>query len=179
MPDLYIHHITLTTGHTRRSWRHEIAPDLALHITAVLDESICREDGEPLPVPGYRLRTTAQGRCAVATVSADDEMPIVTFGVAAHARCGAGLWQSLLTLAAPATPEPERPQAPWCAVHLHAGIGLHPDAAEWLGDMERCIAWAWLDRLDHARAGRAWCRRCGAYRPLIDDEACAACKLVL
>lgn len=43
--------------------------------------------------------------------------------------------------------EVECPGEPWCAVRLEPGIALYPETAHWLGDFERCLAWAWLERL--------------------------------
>ena len=37
------------------------------------------------------------------------------------------------------------PEPPWCAVEIHPALALYPAAAEWLGDFERCVAWAWVD----------------------------------
>jgi len=38
------------------------------------------------------------------------------------------------------------PQAPWCAARLETGLALYPGAAVWLGDYERLVAWAWIER---------------------------------
>lgn len=167
MTDRYIWHITLQTGDARRSWRHEIDPELMPQIAAILDAALAADAieptraqmdahplglprlGAPLCVPGYGLIATAEGRCLIATVLAhgtDGPLPLVTFGVAAHARCGAGLWRLLTEVPQRLNPAPERPQAPWCAAKLMPALSMHLDAARWLGDLERCIAWAWVDR---------------------------------
>lgn len=156
MSSQHIHHLTIQTGHTRRSWRHEIEPS-ALMGSAALLEAALRNGRVDLPVEpaGHCLRVTGEGRCMVATVY-HDELPLVTFGVASHSRCGAGLWRILCSGAIVAEGgchlDPDRaPQEPWCAARLEIGITLMPDSASWLGDLERCIAWAWLDRLERAK----------------------------
>lgn len=147
MTDRYIWHVTLQTGHTRQSWRHEISPELMPIITALLNTALADDGGVVLPgEPACRLIATAEGKCLVATVQAADDTPLVTFGVAAHARCGAGLWRCMTEIPTHLSPMPERPQAPWCAANLMHGLGVYPSAAHWLGDLERCIAWAWIEK---------------------------------
>jgi hypothetical protein len=157
---MHLHHITITTGDNRRSWRHEIEPR-ALASSAMLLDAAIRDGRVALPVEpaGLDLQVTAQGRCMVATVW-HDEVPLVTFGVAAHSRCGASLWRMLCS-GATVTAEGRRainpdsaPQEPWCAARLEPGIAVMMDVAPLLGDLERCIAWAWLDRLERQRGAQ-------------------------
>jgi len=149
----YIHHVTTTTGHTRRSYRSEVDADLMPRLRELLDAALMGEADLPVPDPDrrarYRLRATAQGRCMVATAylvygaqqsKSRMRIPLVSFGVSGHSRCGAALWRSLHQ--GPCPPEP------WCAVRIHDTIAIDPAAARWIGDLERCIAWAWLDRLE-------------------------------
>lgn len=149
----YIWHLTLNTGDTRQSWRHEIDPSLMPRIAAILDAALKADElvgdtvtGVPLPIPGYRLSATGDGRCLLAGVLAEDDTLLATFGVAAHARCGAGLWRVLTEVPTRCGDTIPRPRAPWCAVRLQPGLAIYPSATEWLGDLERCIAWAWLER---------------------------------
>lgn len=71
--------------------------------------------------------------------------PLVTVGVAQRSRHGQPLWESLVN-AFGCADETEKPAEPWCAVALHPGLSAYPDASDWLGDFERCIAWAWITR---------------------------------
>ena len=46
----------------------------------------------------------------------------------------------------PADRLPEDLPAPWLVVDLYLiSLAADPDAAAWLGDAERCIAWAWIE----------------------------------
>lgn len=158
---MHIHHLTITTGHSRRSWRHEIDPEALRRCGEILARAI---DGErPRLLDGCSLQVTASGRCMIGTVWAPHpaggaDVPVVTFGVAQHSRCGAGLWR-MLTSGVPVTglaavrAGSAAPQEPWCAARLEPGCTLVDHAVmEWIGDMERCIAWAWLDRLEKRRS---------------------------
>lgn len=89
------------------------------------------------------------GRCLTAVVYLDrpKPVPVAIVAVAQRPRCGADVWANLLAHAARlgmASPA-DRPQppAPWCAALLLPGI-VGTDAPEWLGDFERCLAWAWV-----------------------------------
>lgn len=148
----YLHHVTLTTGHARRSWRKEVS-DAALAVCAELIERITAgEAAQPARIPGaggYYLAGRAAGRCLVATVwSGAPSVVIATIGVAAHSRCGVTLWRELHRWgSAPVATDPEHcPPEPWVAAALEAGIAEHPEAARWLGDLERCLGWAWVER---------------------------------
>lgn len=154
----YLHHVTLSTGHLRRSPRAEVAGEVVATLRAMLGEALAAP-GAAVAMPEHvqprcTLSATAEGRCLVATVWAPPEgelrVPLATIGVAGHGRCGARLWESLHAHAAPgltlATRGQPAPAAPWCGARLEPGIALHPQAASWLGDLERCLAWAWLER---------------------------------
>lgn len=155
-----LEHITLNTGHTRRSPRSEVGPGIVEALRPILERALT---GTPTPIPpgqGYTLTGGVRGRCASFTVWSrslliwpeDDQAqraPVVEIGVAGHSRCGAPLWRTLHALAArldlPVKTDPGRcPPEPWCAALLYPGAVLAPDAMDWLGDFERCLAWAWL-----------------------------------
>jgi hypothetical protein len=44
-----------------------------------------------------------------------------------------------------ATDRDEVPPEPWCAARIEVGSLAFPDEMLWLGDFERCLAWAWLE----------------------------------
>lgn len=147
----YLHHVTLTTGDTRRSWAHEIDPAIMPRLRELIAQA--REPGGAVipHMDGLRLLITDTRRCALCSVVTDDDVPVLRFAVADHQRCGAQLWRMLIeTAATPCRFGPQdRPETPWCATRLDPGITLLPEAGVGaLGDLERCIAWAWLDDPD-------------------------------
>lgn len=188
----YINHITLSTGHCRRSPRSEVS-DATLDILRPWLLDLVESAGKsPLPVAELShfsalaivevgLVVTIYGPSGPyisGRPNKTDGAPIVTIGVAQRTRQGSELWSKLskhfVTVAGL-----EPPSTPWCAVALHENIMAFPDAAEWLGDLERCIAWAWVTR--HAAISTAACNKCGY--PVGDDwldggDTCPRCKLV-
>lgn len=144
----YLHHITLTTGDSRRSWRHEVDPEIMPQLHAMV-EAARAPDGVAIPAvePPCRLYLEDTARCAMFSIQLGGE-PVVTFAVAAHQRCGAQHWLTLIeTARVPCRSTAEdRPETPWLAARLEPGMGLlSRDSILMLGDLERIIAWAWLD----------------------------------
>jgi hypothetical protein len=147
----YIHHVTLTTGHVRQILPDEVSDEAVAAVLTLIERATAGNETVPLPaLPGYSLGAQASSKCLVVTVWADGPPSecICTIGIAAHSRCGAGLWRALHTWGtAPVVTDPDRcPPEPWVAAALDGAIVQHMDATEWLGDFERCLAWAWCTR---------------------------------
>ena len=126
------------------------------------------------------------GRCLTTIVTrCDSQMqpmgrPLVMIAVAGHSRCGAAVWGNLSAMAAhlglPTQASRVQPPAPWCAALLLPGIADDPQAAEWLGDFERCLAWSWV-LATHTPETEIWdeleehaCAPRGPARPIVDDD---------
>lgn len=145
-----IRHITLTTGHVRDSLPGEVSPEAIDAIAAIIERMCAGEVAEPVPLPGigagYSIAGRGTSRCLVASVYADGppSTMVCTIGVALHSRCGASLWRELHRWGrTPVVTDPWRcPPEPWVAAALDEGVAVHPDCTYWLGDFERCLAWA-------------------------------------
>jgi hypothetical protein len=130
-------HLTLDTGHTRVSFRDEIAPRVLEQLRPLTVTGT-----HPMPQPaGCTVKVTVDGTAALVTVM-DGGDPLVTFGVAADER---GAEQLRQLIARPGVPQPSA--VPWPAAGLEAGVAAHPGALDWLGDFERCWAWCRLDQI--------------------------------
>lgn len=150
-----IEHITINTGHSRKSARPE-DPDGISACAASL--AVCLSgDGVkahlaadlPKPMSEYRMSAITEDGFLIATVWHGKDL-ICTIGVAARDDdASADLWAMLHVYAASgielATDPARPPRAPWCAARIEEGIVRHKDAAQWLGDYERHLAFAWLD----------------------------------
>lgn len=160
----YIEHVTLDTGHSYRSPRSEVADSAVAALHDGLGRAL-RYDPAHVAVPGapdYAYSASAEGKCLIVTIwrqipEPDNGtwMPVVTFGVAARSLCGAKLWRTLheprggLMDAAPyATADRRCPPEPWLAARMELGCVLVPHDLSWMADFERCLAWAWLSRLE-------------------------------
>ena len=156
----YLNHITLSTGDLRRSPRHEVTDSTLRYLVPWLDSAIAAGTLSPLPIPAlahFSVRATVEGGALVATLLAPlgphtrgkpysgETLPLVTVGVSQRSRQGAELWAMLVGQFG-AVPGLKMPDEPWCAVALHPGVIGYPDDIGWLGDFERCIAWAWMTR---------------------------------
>ena len=153
----YLRHVTLTTGHSRRSSRAECSDRLIAELRPIVAE--CERAGVaelPSPTGLMQLRRIVESdrpsrHVAIWSISEPQGPALVTLALAMTDRAGAGVWRALhaghrepIALASdPTTPPP----APWLAVSLHVPAFVpapHP-ALEWLGDAGRCIAWAWIE----------------------------------
>ena len=146
-----LHHITLTTGHDRISPRDEVYDETIAELTPWL-AGVCENSPQQMPMPesaagmnGYYtvVGIPHGGNGLVVTVYGAGE-PLVTFGVAQDAIVGADLWCRLIGRFGVA-PGVEKPPEPWCGVVTHPALMFDGEAAWWLGDFERCVAWAWIE----------------------------------
>ncbi|CAL8981524.1 hypothetical protein RHODGE_RHODGE_02851 [Rhodoplanes serenus] len=149
----YVEHVTMTTGDVRRTLRSEVADRDVAVCSALLRRVLSRTvSASTVPIPrrpGYSLGGRAAGGCMAATVWADGPPSVViaTIGIATRSLCGARLWRDLHRYGSgPVVTDPAWcPPEPWLAVALERGIVAHVDATDWLGDFERCLAWAFLE----------------------------------
>jgi hypothetical protein len=145
----YLNHITLSTGHTRRSPRAEVSDDTIKALSPWLQAAIEYKDDYPLPGllgarDGFVAQVSIEHGALLCSVGQRQSGPLLTFGVAARSRQSGELWAMLCTqygsadaLTAPGTP--------WCAVALHPAFARQHGVAAWIGDFERCVAWTWLE----------------------------------
>lgn len=153
-----VNHITLTTGHATMSSRADVSDAALATLRPWLAAAI--RSGKPEPLPGdlahYRASVMLDGGALVATVYAAERasvprvqpMPLCVVGVAQDKQ--PSLWGLLNGLHGQrGAPEPA---APWCAVALLPTLASDMQAALWLGDYERCLAWAWITDAPQLRA---------------------------
>lgn len=156
----YLEHLTLTTGHSRRCWREEVADEILDMLRPLIDRAI--ETGGHVPLPDVvsprSTITATQGRARALLVSVwgpavvpplagetARPTPLVTLGIAPTSLAGAELWRTMVPGGGEEqVPQPTAPSAPWLAVKVHDTATLWPEALSWLGDFERCLAWAWV-----------------------------------
>ena len=157
---MYINHITMTTGHLARTSRGDVPPEVTALLAPWLQGLVSTGKAAPLPVPGlaeYSAQALLQDGALVVTLYAPagpyqpgkpnggEVMPLITMGVAQRSRHAAKLWDALCA-AVPSRPKMDMPATPWLAVITYPTLAAHLGAAGWLGDFERCIAWAWITR---------------------------------
>ena len=146
----YLIHLTLQTGHSRRSPRAEVADHVVTYCRELIDAALA-QDGAQIAIQGlpagWTLSARSAGRHALLATVWRDDQPMVTIGVATHSRAGAALWR-LLIETAPTPGQPlDCPAEPWVVARLEpALVTASRDVIEALGDLERCLGWAWIER---------------------------------
>lgn len=155
----YIRHITLATGHTSSIEPGDVSGETLARVGPWLAALVESGQAAPLPVAGladYSALASVHDGALAMTISGPPMQsgpmdgkcpPLVTMGVAIRSRQAAGLWRLMTGPVMPqAAPGIACPAAPYCAVAIWPTITLAQEAAQWLGDLERCIAWAWVNR---------------------------------
>ncbi len=148
-----IAHITMTTGDVARQGREAIAEDVMAEVVPWLASALASGQRAPIPaVPGgYSALALQHDGALIVTVygptpELGEPMPLATFGVATSARHATPLWDMLVQSQPGVRPGLRQPATPWCAVVPYLSLLLHAEAVSWLGDFERCAAWAWVTR---------------------------------
>lgn len=142
---MYINHITLSTGHVRRSPRGEVTDETLQALRPWLQAALAA----PHPLPGplgqaYALQASVQDGALLGTVlTVPAGTPLVSFAVAQRSRQAGQAW-ALMCARHGCQAGLLAPPTPWCAVALHPALLHDVEATGWLGDFERCVAWAWI-----------------------------------
>lgn len=144
----YLNHITLSTGHTRRSPRAEVSQDTIKMLRPWLDACIKYIDDYPLPGTlgsnhGFVMSASVFHGGLICHAGHMQNGPLVTFGVAERSRQSGELWSWLCAQYGSAQAL-QAPGTPWCAVALHPAYMRQHGVSAWIGDFERCVAWTWL-----------------------------------
>lgn len=153
-------HYTLNTGHTRVSPRSEVSddviamlqpmfaglPELGEHLIPNTDLWVSPTVGSPrrglMLAPIYRK--TGGIHHNVAWVGVCDK-PSDTDAWDCIERLYLGLTDEGQLAAADLAPPRKPASTPWCAVILDTHSAKNIEQMDWLGDFERCLAWAYLD----------------------------------
>lgn len=143
----YIEHITLNSGHTRRSPREEVRDETIARIQPWITDVAQGRTVTLFEDEGFTLHGVVQSKWGVVFLE-DHGAPLITLGVCWHSRDSASVWRELHDQVAVtvATFANQPPSVPWCAARLEPASlapGMMPD---WVGDFERCIAWAMIER---------------------------------
>lgn len=152
-------HVTLTSGNVRHSPRHEVGDQVVTLLAPLLARVLAGDTVDVPYVDGeYVLQGAVDGDCCALTVTgAASGLLVATLGIAAGETGSAALWRQLHVYAPESSPLATRaeapPSAPWCAARLDRGAAVHPDALTWLGDLERCLAWTWIEERARATGG--------------------------
>lgn len=152
----YFERLTLDDGDRQRESRDEVADDVVDLFRPILARAIVSRSHVPLPdivfPPATITATVGPGRALLITVwgppteGRQGPAPFVTMGVAPTPLASAELWPLIASGGGEEQiPQLASPAAPWCAVKVYDTAALWPEAMSWLGDFERCFAWAWID----------------------------------
>lgn len=142
---MYINHVTLNTGHIRKSYPNEVSKDIYF-ILRRLSKEMLSENGAEI-IDGYRaVAKYAEGHGLLITLYTKDNVPILTSAFVKETDDDY-IWEILHEhYPGPlATKSKNPPEKPYIADRLEIGAMLHMDALEWTGDFSRCMGWIYVD----------------------------------
>lgn len=128
-------HITVNTGHARLSPRSEVGDEAIGLLIPLIERALSGQRVQiPAPEPCY-LEARPKGRNLLAVLRDAANRPVITMAVGVEN--AEAIWRDLSGV-------PIAPPVPWCAVRLEAAVVFHLPMMRWIGDLERCLAWAWI-----------------------------------
>lgn len=146
----YINHVTLGTGHARKSYKGEINKELFFKIKRIFEESLDK-NGVCLNIDGknYKIKTTLQQNCGMTTlyrVMPEMDLPLLTNAYSDVDYEAFDLLQSSNMM--PTKVKVLRPQLPYIVDRIEFGIMLDKEATSWTGDFSKCIGWIAIAGID-------------------------------
>jgi hypothetical protein len=158
-----MHHVTLNNGHTRWSSREEVDPEV-LGLLAPM----ARSGRHPIAQTDCHVSVTSLPGVALFTVEAPPVPELPATPYAPLATCAViwtteheqQVWESMEKLhlqiaesgdgamlaSGALAASPDKPASlPWLAIVLLPGSAFYPQHMNWLGEFERCLAWAFLE----------------------------------
>lgn len=147
----YINHVTLNTGDIRKSPRSEVWQDSIVAASAMITESL--KNGKTLIMVEEQVHILAEREgngLFVEVYLGDDVSSFLTFAIALKPEDGY-IWDELVEDVYyedfGKMPSVKKPREPWVAVALSSFAEADPakyfQVIQYMGDMERCFAWAW------------------------------------
>jgi hypothetical protein len=140
----YLNHITLTTGHCRKTYPEEIDKDLYFELRGLFKKSL-REETDLHN--GYSIKSTETPIGSLITLFGEyegDKVPILTVGCSIDDT--GELWEllhstSTIPLVSKST---DKIQLPYIADRLEVGSEMFLDSLKWTGSFSKCMGWICL-----------------------------------
>jgi len=135
-------HLTLTTGHARRSPRSEVAPEIITKLRPIVAKG-----GGALWNTGFGVVVVERGQGSWIYDLSHEGVEAIRCYLVAEPDASDRMWQR----ASANHPNAVRPPTvPWLAVEILPDgvlyLASRMDIVQVMGDLERCVAWALLPR---------------------------------
>jgi hypothetical protein len=138
----YINHITLNTGHKRKSYPQEIDKRIYFVLNRIYKDMF---KSKVEIFKGYTAKATNDPSNGILiTIFSPKDEPILTTGITKLKN--SVIWELLHTSSAlPLQTNPKfPPEVPYIADRIEIGAALNMDAMRWTGDFSRCMGWIYL-----------------------------------
>lgn len=139
----YINHITLNTGHIRKTTPNEVNKEIYFILNRIYKESFSKNGAKIFDK--YVVKSTNSDIGVIFTLFDEQGIPIITSGISKNDYKGE-LWKMLHeTTEMPMKTSPnQKPALPYIADRLEFGAMFHMNALQWTGDFSKCMGWITL-----------------------------------
>lgn len=137
----YLNHITLNTGHMRKTYPDEVDKKIYFVLKRILRDSLKGEGAEVYP--NFILKTTQAEDATIATVYRD-QLPILT--TTCCKTDDGSIWRTLHESAMTPlkTKANDKLPTPYIADRIEIGYMMYMNELSWAGDFSRCFGWITL-----------------------------------
>lgn len=142
--NLYINHITINTGHCRKTYPSEISKDIYMTLFRIFRDAQA-PNGCDIMENEFNVKITGDKigyLCTLFKYDSGCKVPVLTSAYSKVDKDGE-LWDMLFqNMTAPLLVErPEMPELPYIADRIEMGMGLFPGVSSFTGDFSRCMGW--------------------------------------
>lgn len=142
--NLYINHITINTGHCRKTYPSEVDKETYMTLYRTFRDAQA-PDGCDIMDDEFNVKITGDAigyLCTLFKYDGKDKMPLLTSAYSKTDKNGE-LWDMLFqNMTLPLLGKrPEMPGIPYIADRIEIGMGLFPGTSSFTGDFSRCMGW--------------------------------------
>ncbi|MFS0643749.1 hypothetical protein [Siminovitchia sp. 179-K 8D1 HS] len=136
----YINHVTITTGHSRKTYPNEVDKELYFILKRIYKD--CFKNNGTEIMENYRIKGTISEIGILMTIFNNEDLPVLTTAISNSDHDGV-LWEMLHsnTMMPIVTDSKKRIGLPYIADRLEVGAISSIDAMKWTGDFSRCMGW--------------------------------------
>jgi hypothetical protein len=137
----YINHLTLQSGHIRKSYKSEIGKELFFILNSLFASSIGEGTIMTIDHKDYWINTTSTndgGLTTLSLIQGNTKIPMLTVG---FSKTNYTVYNALVKSALIPVLKDVKPPIPYIVDRIEPGLLMDVSVSEWSGDFSKCIGW--------------------------------------